>query len=121
MSSTKKLIKPYPLISAGDMSGNITGSEVVCENQDYAMVLVEWTGTSPVGEFKMEFVQLDATRNNGVDVWEPMDFGSTIAISGNTGSHQIVFQELPFMKIRPKYAYTSGIGSLTVTFMAKEG
>lgn len=122
MSSTKKLIVPFRLIDAGDISGSITGSQVNCAHQDGGIAYIAWTGTSPIGEVQFEFLELDAAHNTAkTDEWKQVDFGSTISVSGNTGSHQIVFTSLPFFALRPKYVRTSGIGSLSVTFAAKEG
>jgi hypothetical protein len=122
MSSGKKLITPFRLIQSGNMATNITGAEVRCAHQDSAIAYIEWTGTSPIGVIGFEFLEVDADRSpTEVKIWKPVDFGSTIAVSGNSGSHQLVFSVLPFFALRPVYTATSGIGTLSVTFAAKEG
>lgn len=122
MSSTKKLITPFRLMENASIAATITGAQVTCAHQDSAVVFVEWTGTAPVGALSFEFLETDADRNSTkVPVWKTVDFGQTIAISGNSGSHQIVFTTLPFFALRPVYTRTSGTGTITVTFAAKEG
>jgi hypothetical protein len=122
MSSTKKLITPFRLMENASTSATITGSQVTCAHQDSAVVFVEWSGTSHVGVLGFEFLETDADRNSTkAPVWKAVDFGQTIAISGNSGSHQIVFTTLPFFALRPVYTRTSGTGTITVTFAAKEG
>jgi hypothetical protein len=115
MSSTKRVIMPFKAVDAGDMAGNITGKESNTASLDFACYFVSWTGTSPVGVLKFEALELED------GTWTQIDFGSTIAISGNTGSHQVVFNSMPFAKIRPVYTRTSGIGTLTINAIMKEG
>lgn len=122
MSSGKKLITPFRLIQSGNMATDITGTEVRCAHQDSAIAYIEWSGTSPVGVVGFEFLEVDSDRSpTEVQIWKPVDFGATIAVSGNTGSHQLVFSQLPFFALRPTYVATSGTGTLSVTFAAKEG
>lgn len=108
------------------MGADITSVESNTQFLDYALLQLEWTGTSPVGVFNVEFLKLEAERNTatGVDIWEACDFGGTIGtdipISGSSGSHQIILQEICFPRLRCFYDRTSGSGSLTVTLVAKE-
>lgn len=115
MSSAKRIIMPFKAVDAGDMSGNITGKESNTASLDFAGYFISWTGTSPVGELKFEAQELE----NGT--WTQVDMGSTISISGNSGSHQVVFNTMPFAKLRPVYARTSGTGTLTINALMKEG
>lgn len=118
MSQSRSLVRPFKQISAGDMSGSLLGLETNVEFCDDALIYVEWTGNSPVGTLTIEFLK-KPSGNTADEEWVSIDFGSPIAISGNTGSHTIQFTELPFTKIRPRYTRTSGAGSLTVSLMAK--
>ncbi len=106
---------PFKAIDAGDMSGDITGKESNTASLDFAGFFVSWVGTSPIGVLKFEAQELDG------GVWTPVDFGATIAISGDTGSHQVVFNSMPFAKLRAFYDRTSGTGTLTVNALMKEG
>jgi hypothetical protein len=118
MTASRSLIRPFKQIADGAMSGDITGLTTNVEFIDSAVVYIEWSGTAPVGVFSAEFLKTPAGNVND-EVWETIDFGQTIAISGNTGSHTLQFSEMPFTKIRPKYVRTSGVGALNVVIMAK--
>ena len=126
MSSTKRVLRPYRVISAGNMSADITSVETNVQFMDYVLLQLEWSGTSPVGNFNVQYLKLEAERNTatGVDIWDNIDFGGTIGanipISGSPGTHQIILNEIAFPKIRCFYDRTSGTGSLTVTIVAKE-
>lgn len=109
----KNVIKSFKMFDAGDISGSITSSTTNVINQDKASIHLEWTGTSPVGTITVE------ARNGENDSWYELDFGTTISISGNSGDHQLVFNEMPFTDIRIQYASTSGTGSLDATFTSK--
>lgn len=100
------------------MAGDLVGAETNVEFVDNLLMHIEWTGTTPVGVFSVEFLKT-STGNTLTDVWEAINFGATIAITGNSGSHTIQFNELPFTKIRPKYTRTSGTGAMTVTLIGK--
>lgn len=109
----KNVVKSYKMIDAGDLSGNITSNTTNVINLDKASIHLVWSGSSPVGVITVE------ARNGDNDSWYELDFGSAINISGNSGDHQIVFNELPFTSIRVKYAVTSGTGSIDATITAK--
>jgi hypothetical protein len=122
MSSTKKLITPFRLFDSVDISASQLSAEVVCSNQDTGIAFISWSGTSPVGVVTFEFLEVDYDRNaTNAPVWQTVDLGSTMSVSGASGSHTVVFNALPFFKLRARYTRTSGTGNLSVTFAAKEG
>lgn len=90
-----------------------TSSTTTVGYLDNVGVLLSWTGTSPVGA-----ITFDVSNDNSN--WVSLDFGSVIAISGNTGSHVISINQLPFIYIRAKYTKTSGTGTLTASLNAKQ-
>lgn len=122
MSSTKRTIPPYPIINSGSMAGNLLSSETNVLGMDYSLLVLEWDGTSPVGVVNVEVLK---ERRNNIEVWEAVDFGGVtgtdIPISGNTGSHQVLFNQLPFEKMRTRYTRTSGTGTLDAFITVKEG
>jgi hypothetical protein len=122
MSGSKRVINPYKSINATSVAANIIGDETAITGIDSLFMYVEWSGTDPVGELVVEFLKTPSEKSaTGLAVWEEIDFGAAIAISGNSGSHSIVFSELPFTRVRPRYIATSGTGTLTVTVFGKEG
>jgi len=80
---------------------------------DKASIFVEWTGTVPVGAITVQ------ARNKSDGTWYDLDFGSAISVSGATGSHSIVLNEVPFVDIRLTYTRTSGTGTITATLVSK--
>ncbi len=111
--SRKQSVASFHMIDAGDLSGNITSSITNVLNLDKASIHLSWTGSSPVGDMVVE------ARNGDSESWYELDFGSTISISGNSGDHQIVFNELPFTSIRLSYTRTSGSGSIDAIITLK--
>lgn len=109
------------MLDEADMSANASSSIVNVLNMDKASIIVDWSGTSPDGSLVLE------ARNKPVDInniedgnWYEIDFGSAIAVTGNTGDHLIVLNELPFDSIRLKYVRVSGTGALDAVITAKQ-
>lgn len=113
----KHVTKPIAVFNDTDISINQTSTTVNVENLDKGSVLMEWTGTAPVGVVTVE------ARNRRDDEtqseWETLNFGSNIDITGNSGSHQIIFNELPFTEIRLQYTSTSGTGTMNAVTLFK--
>lgn len=109
----KHVVHSYAMFDDVDISTNQTSSTTNVEQLDQATIHISWTGSSPVGE-----IIVDA-RNGSADSWYQLDFGSSIAISGASGDHQILFKEMPFTDIRLRYVFTSGTGSLTARLTMK--
>lgn len=109
----KNVVKSYKMIDSGDLSGSITSSIVNVINLDKASIHLVWSGTSPTGAITVE------ARNGEKDSWYELDFGSSIDISGNSGDHQLVFNELAFTDIRIQYISTGGTGSIDASISAK--
>lgn len=120
--SRKNVIKSFKLLDSVDISTNQTqATPTSVINMDKASIRVNWTGTSPVGELFVE------ARNTAEDAdkapagdWFALDFGTAITISGNSGEHLIILNELPHNEIRLRYASTSGTGTLTAVITAKQ-
>ena len=112
--SRKNIITPFKIFDAVDISTNQTQSTPTNTSRlDKASITLNWTGTAPVGTITVE------ARNGSDDVWHELDFGSAISISGNTGSHELIFNELPFEEIRVLYTAGSGTGTLDAILVAK--
>lgn len=110
----KNVVRGYKMVDAGSMAATITSSEVNVINLDKASIYVDWSGTAPVGVLVVQ------ARNADNGDWFDLDFGTPIAISGSTGSHVLLFNELPHNSIRLVYTATSGTGSLDAVLAAKQ-
>jgi len=117
----KNVIQPYKAIDAGDMSGDITQSPptdaIYLDNMCYHIV---WSGSSPVGEIKVQVTNDDYDKTGVVPTWTDLDFGTTIGISGSSGSHILSVNQYPGKWVRIKYIRTSGSGTLNVKLVAKQ-
>lgn len=98
ISINQTQIAPYTTIDAVDKIG----------------IELDWNGTSPVGAFFVD-VAYYYPKTATYSTFVPLDFGASIAISGNTGQHLLVIQDPPFDRIRLRYVKTSGTGTLTAT------
>ncbi len=111
MSGRKNFAPAFKVVSDGDMSGQVIGTESTINWLDNAGYQVKWDG-DPVGEF-----YVDATIND--EDWEALDFGSAIVAAGVPGSFLINMNQLPYLKIRLRYEATSGDGALNAWVAAK--
>lgn len=109
----KNVVKSYKMIDQGDISGNVTSEVTNVTNLDKASIRVDWSGTSPVGTLEVQ------ARNGEKESFFAIDMGSTINITGNSGDHQLIFNELPFTDIRLVYTSTSGTGNIDAVITAK--
>lgn len=112
-------IKPYLLLSAGDLSqASITGNESTVAQIDVINLTVTWSGAQATnGNLTIEY------WNSSVQGWIALDFGATISLNGATGSHQITITDIAFEKIRPVYTRTNGSasGTLNIVIVASVG
>ena len=116
--SRKSVVPGFAMIESEDLSVNITSEIVSVKNLDNASIIVSWSGTSPVGTLAVQ------ARNNGngdvnPEPWYTLDMGAPITISGNSGTHQLVFNLLPFTDLRLVYTATSGTGTLDAVITSK--
>lgn len=109
----KNVVRSFKMIDAGNLASAITSTVVNVINLDQASIHIEWAGTAPVGTFTVE------ARNGEEDSWYALDMGGAISISGASGDHQLVFNQMPFTDIRLVYAATSGTGSVDAFISAK--
>lgn len=110
----KNVIRGYKMVDAGDMSADITSSEVNVINLDKASIFVSWTGSSPVGVLKVEAKNAD----NGS--WFELDMGGPIDVAGNDSNHILLFNELLHNALRIVFTRTSGTGTLNAVLVAKQ-
>jgi len=106
----------HKMLDNVDISTSQTqSSESNVENVDQAFVIIKWTGTAPVGAITFEGSNDNLNEiKKGTEVWEELYMGLVpIDVTGNSGSHHIQFNSMPFKWLRIKYTSTSGIGNLT--------
>ena len=110
----KNIVASYAMIDAGDLSGNLTSSIVNVQNMDKGSIHLSWAGSSPVGTVVVQ------ARNGEKDPWFNLNMGAAINISGASGDHQLIFNEMPFTDIQLQYTATSGSGALDAIITLKQ-
>lgn len=115
----KDVLNPsgYKMFDAVDISTNQTSEIVYIPFLDNPGIIVEWTGTSPVGELVLEVSNQKENPNEAM-IWTSL-YSSTIAVTGNTGIHTLTATQLPYNAMRLKYLSTSGTGTLTAILQVK--
>jgi hypothetical protein len=111
----KNVVYGWKAFDAVSLASSQTSAETEVGGEDYGSIYLFWTGSSPVGTITIE------AKNGGGGTYRALDFGSAISISGASGNHEIILNEMPFTHLRIVYTRSSGSGSLTanVTFKSK--
>lgn len=112
--SRKQILPPFKMYNAVSLGATVTSTITSVAGMDKASIYFEWSaGTSPVGTLTVH------ARNGADGTWRELNMGSTISISGASGAHDLVFNELPFTDIKLVYTRSSGTGTVTATIAAK--
>jgi hypothetical protein len=121
--SSRPIIKPYSVITDGDMSGNITSDVTIIQNLSMISYDISWSGTSPVGALSVQVsntYSIDpggAVKNAGN--WTTLTLSASANVSGNTGNGAIDIDATGFYAIRLVYTRTSGSGTMQAVLNAK--
>ena len=109
------------MITNGDMSGSITSEETDVKNLDVASIRVTWdiAGT-PDGTLAIEALQEKDNTPISPSDWFTVNLDATIVIDTSETEHQILFEQLPFDKIRLVYTPSSGSGTMNAKITAKQ-
>ena len=111
-------VRGFKLFDAANLSADRTSEIVYVPYLDNVGMIVSWSGTAPVGELKIEVSNQQENPNQPM-IWSELDFGSPIIITGNSGTHTINMNQLPFNAIRARYVRTGGSGSLDLIMQVK--
>lgn len=127
--STRPLLDPFPIITNGDMSGNITGLVTIINQPSMLSYGLSWAGTSPVGTVSVQgsndYKANPAGGVSNAGTWNTLTlnyngtFVTTIPVSGNTGNGLIDIGPTGIYAIRLIYTFGSGVGTLQATINAK--
>ena len=110
----RKNFKAFQLLDQQSLATNFTSQIVNVQTTDKASIHISWAGTAPVGVFTVE------ARNSADDAWATIDMGAPISVSGASGDHLLVFNEVPFYELRLQYAATSGTGTVDAVLNMKQ-
>jgi hypothetical protein len=92
------------------MSANITGNSFTVEHTPILAIECTWSGTAPVGTLQLQ---------GSVSGLNWFNVGSTVAVSGNTGTVLLRDDNAGYLFARAIYNFTSGVGTLNAYAEAK--
>lgn len=121
--ASRPIASPFPVITNGDMSGNITSAVTIIQNLSMISYDISWAGTAPVGTMS---VQVSNTYSQNADGsvrnagnWTTLTLSTTPTISGGTGNGFIDVDATGAFAMRLVYNFTSGTGLMQATISAK--
>jgi hypothetical protein len=120
----KNVLKPVALVSAGDMSGNITSDAINIQFLDSVSMQLAFTG-NPTGTFAVQGsldyyaspADPDAVLVPGT--WTSLTLSPVPVAAGSADNILIDMYGLSFPYIRLVYTSTSGSGTLTANVSGK--
>jgi hypothetical protein len=123
MSSTRGFLKPYQIITQGDVSGNLTSAVTSINYLDNVSIQLNAVGTA-VGTFDVEG-SLDYFQDiygNVVNAgnWVPITLSPVPTLAGANKQILLDLNQLSFPWIRVTYTSTSGAGTLDAYISAKQ-
>lgn len=114
--SSRPQIRPFQVITNGDLNSNITSAVTVIDDLSMISYSYSWSGTSPSGTVSVQ-VSNDYSKNadgsvRNAGTWNTLPLSNTPSLSGNTGNGGIDIDANGFYAIRTVYTSISGSGSL---------
>lgn len=123
MSGRKNVIKSNKVVSAGSLAGDYTSPVTIVQYLDNIGIQLNVSGT-PVGDFEVQFSGDYAVNEAGYVTnagnWIPVDFGSSVSVSGSPDFIYLDLNQMPGPAMRVFYDRTSGTGSVDMYVTAKE-
>ena len=131
--STRTNLRQNPVITNGNMSGNITSAVTILQSTTLGSYSLSWAGTSPVGTIKLQASDDFSVFPNGVTnnagTWTDLPLSVSLddgaiatafsaPVSGNTGTGYIEWSTGAYA-LRLVFTATSGTGTLQATFNGK--
>ena len=121
--SSRPLIKPYHLVTDGDMSDDVISAPTIVQMLSMISYEISWDGTSPVGTITIQgsnSVVLNAAGEVQEEgTWSTLNLSAAAEVTGNTGNGSIDISSTGFYALRVVYTRASGTGDLQVIVNAK--
>ncbi len=126
--SSRTVLRPYQVITAGSLAGNLVSSVTLLQSVTKLSYALVWTGTSPVGTVSVQasndysVLPTGAVDNTGTWTTLTLSYNgnsvTTVPVTGNTGNGFIDVVTAAYA-VRLIYTAGSGVGSITVTVSGK--
>lgn len=121
--SVRPNLRPFSVITNGDMSSNITSEVTIIDNKTLIGYDISWSGSSPVGMMSVQVSNTFSENPNGTirnpGTWTTLTLSAPTPVSGNTGNGFIDIDITGAYAIRLVYTRTSGTGTLNAVICAK--
>jgi len=118
----KNIVRSYKMFDAVTISTTQSSTATNVLNLDNASIQVIWSGGgTPVGTLTVEATNVDPdlpSFDSTAD-YVTLTLSGTIAVSGNSGNHSIILEEMPFYAIRLTYTSTSGTATMSAYLSSK--
>lgn len=128
--SIRPEIKPYSVITNGNMAGSLTSSVTIIQKISMLSYGYSWSGSSPVGTVSVQVsndYSIDAQgRVSNTGTWSTIAFRdstgaavTSLPVTGATGSTFIDVTQTGAYAVRTLYTFTSGTGTLQAVINGK--
>lgn len=118
----KNIVRSYKMFDAVTISTTQSSTATNVLNLDNASIQVIWSGGgTPVGTLTVEATNVDPDLPSfdSTTDYVTLTLSGTIAVSGNSGNHSIILEEMPFYAIRLTYTSTSGTATMSAYLSSK--
>lgn len=111
---SRKNVISKAFVNAQAVSTDYTSEIINVKQTDKSSIHITWSGgSSPNIDVYLQ------VRNGEADSWRNIDFGSVPNISGASGEHELVLNEMPFSDFRLFLDRASGSATVSANFTAK--
>jgi len=118
----KNVVRSYKMFDAVTISTTQSSTATNVLNLDNASIQVIWSGGgTPVGTLTVEATNIDPDLPSfdSTTDYVTLTLSGTISVSGNSGNHSIILEEMPFYAIRLTYTSTSGTATMSAYLSSK--
>lgn len=121
--SSRPQLSPYPVITNGDMSGNLVSKITIIDKLSLISYAISWSGAAPVGDISVE-VSNDYSQNadgsvKNAGLWNTLPLSALTPVSGNVDNGFIDIELQGGYAMRLRYTRTSGTGTMQAVLSAK--
>lgn len=121
--ASRPLLKPFPVITNGDMSALLTSSVTILDNVSMLSYAVTWSGTGTTGicsvQVSNDYRQGPTGTVLNAGTWNTLPLSITPTISTNTGNGFIDIDANAGYAFRFVYTPSAGTGSMNVIVTGK--
>ena len=121
--SSRFPLKPFSVITNGNMASNITSLPTIVQNTSMVSYDISWIGTAPNGTISVQASNTyQENAAGGVAVagnWTSLPLSSTPVINSNSGAGAVDIDATGFYALRLVYTANSGSGTMNAVIAGK--